>query len=294
MVNFLRTLLSGNGGAEPEKAPVVIVEESAPAEVIIDGADPFPIAKHITKHLGYPLVDWSGVMSWTDTLRTPDLAAQAWAACERAWLLHFRDALGPGYRLAERDQATILSSLEPNVLRATLETMERMLRRILLILDGIAQVPPWGKDILIVFDDERGYYEYVSYYDQDSGELPFSSGRYISSGCSHFVTFKSDLRSIEPVIAHEMTHGCVAHLPLPLWLNEGIAVNTERRLAGSAPPLYTAHEMHEKHRGFWREREVQQFWSGESFARSDEGNSLSYDLARIIVEQFGKDWEGFR
>ena len=32
---------------------------------------------------------------------------------------------------------------------------------------------------------------------------------------------------------HEMTHGSVAHLPLPLWLNEGLAVNTERRLAGA-------------------------------------------------------------
>jgi hypothetical protein len=40
--------------------------------------------------------------------------------------------------------------------------------------------------------------------------------------------------------------------------------------------------------------EVQQFWSGKSFLRTDEGNELSYDLARIIVSQFGVDWDRFR
>jgi hypothetical protein len=52
--------------------------------------------------------------------------------------------------------------------------------------------------------------------------------------------------------------------------------------------------MHEKHLQFWGKAELQQFWSGRSFLRSDDGNMLSYDLARILVAQFSSEWEVFR
>lgn len=105
----------------------------------------------------------------------------------------------------------------------------------------------------------------------------------------------TDLRSIEPVVAHEMTHASVAHLCLPLWLNEGLAVNTEQRLVPpSGRPPHTPQEVHEKHGRFWNERTVQQFWSGASFTRPDDGQMLAYDLARIMVEQMAKDWATFR
>ena len=57
--------------------------------------------------------------------------------------------------------------------------------------------------------------------------------------------------------------------------------------------LYTPQEIRQKHLRFWGATEIQQFWSGESFARTDDGNMLSYDLARTLVEQFGKSWDTF-
>jgi hypothetical protein len=109
---------------------------------------------------------------------------------------------------------------------------------------------------------------------------------------------KAELRSIEPVIAHELTHSCLGHLPIPAWLNEGLAVNTEHRLCpppadvfGSRP---SPQQMHARHRKFWGTSEIQEFWSGKSFLRADEGNELSYDLARILVSQFASEWEQFR
>lgn len=121
---------------------------------------------------------------------------------------------------------------------------------------------------------------------------------YISHGCGHFVAVKAELRAIEPVIAHELTHACLSHLPLPAWLNEGLAVNTERGL--SPPPgdpfgaRSTPQQMHARHQRFWGADEIQQFWSGKSFLRADEGNELSYDLARIMVAHFAADWTRFR
>ena len=172
------------------------------------------------------------------------------------------------------------------------DLMERTLGRVVKLLDGIARIPPLGKDLLVVFDDDESYYRYVSCYYPDAGEFAFSGGMHIDAGCSHYVTVKNDLRAIEPVIAHEMTHGCVGHLPLPVWLNEGLAVNTEHRLAG-ARSTHTQQQLRSKHLVFWGAHEIQEFWSGKSFLRTDDGNLLSYDLARLLVEQLAKNWESF-
>ena len=209
-------------------------------------------------------------------------------------MLHLRDALGAGFRLAESENCLLLSALEDNVANATLGFMERTLKRVVRTLDGIAQVTPEGKDILIVFDDEDSYYRYVSHAYSDGGEFANSGGMYINGGCGHFVTVRRDLSAIEPVIAHEMTHGCLAHLPIPLWLNEGLAVNTEQRLTGVQGAVYTPQELRGMHLAFWGEATIQEFWSGYSFQRLDDGNLLSYDLARILVAYMAKDWAAFR
>jgi hypothetical protein len=267
--------------------------EPAPEWVAVKGGDEFALAKHITVHEGYPIVDWEKVRAWVDALEPEARRAEAWTACERAWLLHFRDALGRDFRLDEAGSAALVSSLAPNVAAATLAFMARTVRRIGAVLAGIVELAPWGKDILVVFNDEESYYRYVSHYYPDKGEFAFSGGMHLNSGCGHFVTVKRELRELEATIVHEMTHACLEHLPLPLWLNEGLAVNTERRLAGTpAASFGAAEKLHEQLRRFWSAVGIQQFWSGESFHRPDS-QSLSYELARIIVEQLAGDWASF-
>jgi hypothetical protein len=266
--------------------------EPAPMRVAA-GGKPFPIVNHLKRFNGYPIVDWQTVTDWVNGCKPVRRRATAWTACERAWLLHFRDALGPQFRLDESRTAFLLSSLQPNVAAAALEFMRRAPRRIALILEELAQVRPWGKEILIVFADSEAYYRYAAHYYPKKGEFALSGGMHIDSGCSHYVSPRNDLAQIEPMVAHEMTHGCLGHLPLPLWLNEGLAVNTERRVAGARSSLPTP-ELHAQHQRFWSAGRIQQFWSGKSFDRQDEGNKLSYDLARIIVEQLAKDWASFK
>ena len=238
-----------------------VIGESSPTkpltEITVAGLPAFTISSHLSNSNGLPFLDWVAVQAWVDGSGDPELQAQAWAACERAWLEQMLAALGPSYRLVEEGDVILLSTLEPNVARATLGFVVKTLKKITILLDGIAHIPEWGKDILIVFDDEDIYYRYVSHYYPEAGEFAGSSGMYINSGCGHFVTVKADLRAIEPVIAHELTHSCVSHLPIPAWLNEGLAVNTEHRLSPSGPSVFTPRQMHEKHRQFWGETEIQ-------------------------------------
>lgn len=289
---MLKLLKSFFANRAPDTRSSILHAVELPTEVVVDAAHIFPISPDILQGNAYPLFDWITIQKWIEAL-DPEYQAQAWAQFEIAWLQHMRAALGSNYSLVGEGDAMLLSTLEPNVELATLGFINKTLQRIIRLLDGVAQKPEWGKDILVIFDDDESYYKYVSLYYPEEGEFARSGGMYINNGCGHFVTVKADLRAIEPVIAHELTHGCVGHLPLPTWLNEGLAVNTEHRLSPPAAPMFTPQQMHEKHMDFWGHAEIQEFWSGKSFFRSDDGNMLSYDLGRIMVDQLSGDWPRF-
>jgi hypothetical protein len=289
---MLRQLKSWWQPAPP--APAAAAEQAPPPlQIDSPGAAPLPLAAVLRDAGGFPMLDWSAVQAWVQTLPEGPAQAAAWSASELAWLAHLRVALGAGYRLRAQGSALLLSCLPSAQAEATLGFVNRSLQRILRLLEGLAVSPEWGHEILIVFDDDESYYRYVApFYPDAGGEFAASSGMYLNAGCGHFVTFQGDMPSVEPVIVHELTHACLAHLSLPAWLNEGLAVNTEQRLCGFSPS--DPRRMQERHRRFWGADEVQGFWSGQSFLRNDDGNELSYDLARILVAQFAADWPRFR
>jgi hypothetical protein len=70
-------------------------------------------------------------------------------------------------------------------------------------------------------------------------------------------------------------------------------VNTQHKLTGVPHSLYTPQQMHARHLEFWNETEIQQFWTGDSFHRPDDGQMLSYDLARILVDNLARQWADF-
>lgn len=264
-----------------------------PSELAVEGVPSFTVDEHCERHQGYPLMAWEQVRDWLSRIEAPEHQNAAWREAKRAWLLRMRCALGPSFGLRESRNVLLLPSLKPNVADATLDYMERTLQRVTSMLEGVARMPAAGQDVMIVFDDDESYYRYVSCYYPEAGEFAFSGGMHIDAGCSHYVTVKADLRQIEPVIAHEMTHGCLAHLPLPAWLNEGLAMNVERRLSPT-PQTHTPQQLRAKHLTFWTPQDIQEFWSGQSFLRPDDGNLLSYDLASLTVDQMSNPWEPFK
>ncbi|PTT90445.1 hypothetical protein DBR42_05890 [Pelomonas sp. HMWF004] len=299
MLKLLRSLVTRQpdpGAHAPAPAP-----RAAPAtSVAAAGVADFDIVAHLVDANGLPVLDWDAVHTWT--LGIADVAAQApaWSACETAWLQHLGAALGPDFRLIRHGPVVLLSSLDAPLAAATIGFVDKTLQRIQRLLDGLARaVQPHEQEIFIVFDDDETYYRYLAQYYPDAGEFAGSGGVFINAGCAHFATVKADLRAIEPVIAHELTHSCLSHLPIPAWLNEGLAVNTEQRLCPPPPNTFgssaSPQQMHARHQAFWGPQEIQQFWSGKSFLRADEGNALSYDLARILVAQLASDdWARLR
>jgi len=269
------------------------VLDAPPALIEAPGAENWVMAHGLQLVHGYPLMDWRAFEAWLAPL-PPAAQPGLRLAAHRAWLLHMRDALGAHVSLRESEAAWVLSSLEPASAEAVAAYVARTRGRIERVLGPLARFPAGMKSIVLVLDHEDDYYHYVAAHDPGEGEAAFSGGMFIDAGCPHFVLCRAELRDIEPVIAHELTHSALAHLRQPVWLDEGLAVNTEHRVAGARPSLHTPHALHAMHVRFWNEETIQQFWSGESFRRTDDGNLLSYDLARLVVSQLSSQWSVFQ
>ena len=152
--------------------------------------------------------------------------------------------------------------------------------------------------MIVVVEDADQYYDYVSNYYPEDGEFAYSSGMFLHAGYGHFVLIATELDRMEPIIAHELTHALVAHLAIPAWLNEGLAVNTERMLVPHldhhSSSLHTPIEMAAKHAAHWNAQTMQEYWYGASFTKPDDGSMLSYDLAQKMVAIAARDYLRFR
>lgn len=239
-----------------------------------------------------PIPDWEAVRE-----SEPDQADLDgyWRNAALSWLHSLKEHLpGPRYAIAQSANFAVLSSLTDKQVALALQFCERSRQRILRALPGVASEYGHGPHVVLVFDTIEEYYEYIDHYYPESGEFAMSSGMFIREGYGHFVFVLSALDGMEPIIVHELTHCLVAALPIPLWVNEGTAVNMEKHLIPHlrsprfAP--YSPTEMERMHAAYWNEDTIQEFWSGESFYRPDQGSGLSYDLAEKITQLVARDY----
>jgi hypothetical protein len=236
-----------------------------------------------------PIPDWARV-PWPETADAAghDAHANGLAA---AWLDELATRM-PGSRRRESADFMLLSRLEARPAAALLAYLDKSLKRLLHILPGIARVEGHGKSVVLVFDGDDDYYRYVSNYGaSNSHDEPeaLSGGMFIDAGYGHFVFPAGPFDQMEPVVVHELTHCLVRHLPLPAWLNEGLAVNAQERFC-PRPARYRAAELQYLFGRFWNADTIQEFWSGKSFLRADDGQPLSYELARLLVHQLNLDY----
>ena len=220
--------------------PPVHVQEPAPDEVPAMGVAAFPLLRHMQAVNGYPTVDWRAAEAWLTSIADGAGRVAARVDLHRAWLEHLRDALGEHAWLHESDDALIVSSLETPVAAAMGRYVASTRERVAQTLGALAQFPDGVKSVVLVLDDEESYYHYISMFGPAEGEQAFSGGVFVDAGCPHFVVRRDDLSAIEPTIAHELTHSALSHLRLPLWVDEGLAVNTEHRIAGAHRGQFTA------------------------------------------------------
>ena len=201
--------------------------------------------------------DWNEIAQRIgDDLSHDDLHSEWSKECKK-WLESIANEFGSDYRIEESLNFSIMSNESDRYIHVFSGFLERTLKRILNTLDGIASDQGFGKHVALIFQDIDQYYEYVGMFLPDEGEFGLSSGMYINEGYGHFVFPSQDIDYAEPIAVHELTHACLVHLPIPLWLNEGVAVLMEDVLAGNR--LFLDKEMVERHQRYWNENSIQDF-----------------------------------
>jgi hypothetical protein len=190
-------------------------------------------------------------------------------------------------------QFILLTALDADLSGEILDFAERTLDQIRAGLKDAAWNSGHGKHVILLFLEEDDYYQYVSYFHRD-GTHPTSGGCLIYKGYVH-IAAPYEPFGLRQMLAHELSHNCVVHLKLPLWLNEGLAMMFQRAIAGTRRPVLD-YELKERHLAFWNPENIQEFWSGISFQKPGDSNELSYSLAEImltlLLEQPG-DWGAF-
>ncbi|MEJ0000892.1 MAG: hypothetical protein WDO13_18025 [Verrucomicrobiota bacterium] len=148
-----------------------------------------------------------------------------------------------------------------------------------------------GKHVILDFAAKDSYYEYIAYFYPPDVAINVSLGTFLSGGYRHIVLAPSP--RVQDTLVHELSHNRLAHLPLPRWLDEGIAVTMERKLSGNKGGMLDR-ELHRDHRAFWTPESIGAFWSGDSFhADEGDGRALSYSLAEVLVDLLVQDFPNF-
>ena len=235
--------------------------------------------------------DWSEIALKIGEEKSQSELHSDWVIECGNWLQVVANHFGKEYRIEETKNFSIMTNESTRYVEVFSAFLERTLKKILSSLGGIASDEGLGKHVAMIFQDIEQYYEYVDMFFPEEGEFGLSSGMYINEGYGHFVFPSQDIDFSESIAVHELTHACLAHLPIPLWLNEGLAVLMEDVLAGNH--LFIDKEIMSRHQNYWNEHTIQSFWTGESFQSSDEAQELSYHLAHILVRNISRDYSSF-
>lgn len=258
-------------------------------------------------------VDWPRLYdALTREKEAKDLEAE-WETAKVEWCEQLKNDLGGQAQVRRAANIVLMTDREESEADACVHFADQVHGSLRLAFTDLSHPHAFGRVPILLFDDDADYYEYLGYYYPEEGTFPASCGVQLSAdGCPHIAAYY-DIHGTTPVtVAHELCHLMVSHLPLPLWVNEGVAMKLPRALAVSSPrtimsdpawrwwtalgelqaPLFSD-DILERHQNFWNEENIQDFWAGTSFDEPGESNTLSYSLAEILVTKMSEDWRSF-
>lgn len=214
-----------------------------------------------------------------------------WAGLARAWLTRLGSTLRYARTFTSLPGFHFLAPEVVDERTPLVRTIRRMRAHVLASLDGIARDPGYALAV-IAFDAWSEYADYVDQY-SPGGSLAGSIGVFINVDVAHIAVRGLAVFEPDALLAHELTHVYVQHLPIPHWLNEGLACSTSSRAVDRRPSI--TEESAAKQRAQWNAETAQEFWSGHAF---DDENpwvvDLAYQLAECFVEMLRADEDGFR
>ena len=230
---------------------------------------------------GFSRPDWKIIGRTIKDTVPPESLGEAWSEAAMQWVLQVRTDLGGNHQVRRSKEFILLAELDSAAANQVLAFAEKTLESIYDVLKGAAWQWGYGKHVILLFADLDDYYQYVAFFWRE-GVHPASGGCLIRKDYVHIAMPYGNGRNIRQTLAHELAHNSVVHLPLPTWLNEGLAVLFERTAGGPQRTILDG-DLRDRHLAFWNSDNIQKFWAGVSFGEPGDSNELSYSLAEIVV-----------
>jgi hypothetical protein len=239
---------------------------------------------------GFSRPNWKMIYEFVKTRVPRDDLSAAWNYIARKWLDELAADLGGGSSVRRTQSFYCLSDLDAETTKTLLNYAEFVVGTIRRYLKTAAWSGYHGRHVLLLFSDPEDYYAYISYFHRDGTHI-LSGGVFIRRGYAHIALPYIDILSAQHTLVHELTHNLLCHLPIPLWLNEGLAVVMEQLIRGRS--FLLDRELIERHRNHWNETNIQTFWSGKSYNVPGDDSQLSYSLGEILVNLLAENYVGF-
>ncbi|MEM7681831.1 MAG: hypothetical protein AAF288_07735 [Planctomycetota bacterium] len=205
-------------------------------------------------------------------------AVREWVSALGEWL--GADASG----VVESPGVRMLGTLPARELTATAKLASSCITRLQKMLGERAFGQAPGGAVIVSFTNRDHYYRYVSAYTPE-GEQGESAGMMIGGVYPHIALWgRGETWQVYATVAHEMLHLAMHGVPLPLWLEEGLAQLFEA-------DMETHYYEHGASRlddirgcqAYWRERGLEAFWAGYAFYEAGDGQKYSYLLGELLV-----------
>lgn len=239
---------------------------------------------------GFSRPDWKAINQFVNEHVPKDDLSAAWNYITWTWLKTLAEDLGGNSRVYQSTDFFCLSDLAPETTKSLLNYAESVVNVIRGNLKDAAWSGYHGKQVLLLFSDADDYYSYVSYF-QPEGTHILSGGVCIHRGYAHIALPYINTYSAERVLPHELVHNLLCHLPVPLWLNEGLAACIEDQFVSR--PFTIDGELVDRHAAHWNGQNIQSFWGGKSFDNPGDDSQLSYSLSQILVNLLSQKGPAF-
>ena len=200
-----------------------------------------------------------------------------WDQILRDWLEKAGSDLG-NYILYESDNFFLLSGETEKVSKLILNSAEKSIAYIRNIFGDDLEEERW-RIVLILFSKPEKHLDYLEYYTKDFLSTRLAGVFIENAGYQHITLGPNDMLNIEMTVAHELTHYILSPFQLPLWMDEGFAVNIAKYLYGEQ--IFITYEDHKKLKAFGTAENIEKFLSGEAFSEFDP--KLTYGLAELLV-----------
>jgi hypothetical protein len=242
-------------------------------------------------HEGLPHPRWDIVWQHLKARIAPEKRDDAYWVLAHQWLTKLAGQLQGEYEVHSSPNFLVLAAVTDDEAIGLMRFAEATRDRIIGVL-GEPEGEWFGPFVVLVFADGDDFARYIAPLHPPEGEFMMPAGIFINRGYCHIAMQESSTYAMQQTLTHELAHNLLTLYPLPLWLNEGLVqVLTDSFMGGHEQPMDP--ELARKHRRYWTEENIQDFWSGKAFSMAGEPSRLSYSLAIVAARTLAGTRKGF-